>query len=966
MIKEKRNDLATKMNVICILIFLYLSSLTSSSFAFLGPSIFFVPPTPPNGTYINTTSVYIVSEITSLGNLQNINFAWDGNIYSIYNTSLVLSLPFNNASNPVDVSIYNNSVTNNGAEGEDGVFDKAFHFEQSEGDYVLVNNSSSLNLHDALSIGMWIKPSQNGRILLKGTPKIIFDLETQNISNLAWDPCFGRDCKRAQTFYSSFTNTLNSVELYLKKTGEWITNNVSVSIFLDDNDRPGTKIATRNISAQDIDTSYGWINVSFNISLEEGKKYWLVVESPSAGSCWDFSWGAGFRGDYRGYYEDGEAWYFDGSGWTTNDLWGVDMTFKLHNSYSDKLSMQDENLIKFLIYYGELQYINLENDSSIRLIIVADDNETEINKLRNSGIEVFLYKPLGSTYASTLDKNQWEQDIINFVDTHPYVDGFFWDELDPGYYGRDNVDDFNTRLSEINAHVHSKNQKTIANGVRYYATHCDNDYYLWESFMTSFTGDYQNPSYFYVDFFKRTSDDEDPLNWTNNIAKWEYLRDNGVLNKTLAHSYGDPNDDNKSIYAYIAAKILGVGGFSYADSNNFATTPVKLAKGMKWNLGDMMNTSIDENNGVLSGRFVNGFVEDDVKSSVQLQNAVYNTDLISNPTNVDILNKAQRFTGLSIDIVRGEIDFLNGLLRTSCTISPGWRHVFISFNKTKKTAKIYIDGQLCGETTNIPNISFNFSKNDIIIGKGYSGIIDELRIYNVDIPLNNVFGQKVTSISKEGNIFYLKANITSLTDGEHNYKILASDGIWNESENRYLFVDTNKPNVQFVNPTTQSGTQTHGYIEANVSASDPNLANITMYLSNSQGVLEKKSGSSEQLYVNFTNLTPGEYYLHAVATDLAGNKNSTETRKIYIKGKCAWVLKIRNRDTKPVFISNITLGTHTYIINKIIEFGDVRKIVIYDDWFCIMKRPSEFTIQIFWKYPGTSIGGVEKGKIWIE
>jgi hypothetical protein len=289
---------------------------------------------------------------------------------------------------------------------------------------------------------------------------------------------------------------------------------------------------------------------------------------------------------------------------------------------------------KFIAYYGWINCSTIKwNDSGLTLVIVEDDNPDEIQEVRGAGVDVYFYIALGSTYGSDSNKSNWEQGIKDSIDSHSYVDGFFWDEVDPGYYGQDCKTDFNQRLTAINLYVHSKDQKTIGNGVRYYADHCGCDYYMWESFMSSFTGSSESPDYYYVDFFNTAGSNSDPYQWINNIDKWEYLQNSSVLNKTLAHCYGDPLDDNKSNYGYIAARVLGVKGFSYVNNNNFASTAVTLAEGMRWDLGTQFNYTVDESNETLSGQFATGVVEDDVGQTVSTGNAVYFfNEIITPPT----------------------------------------------------------------------------------------------------------------------------------------------------------------------------------------------------------------------------------------------------------------------------------------------------------------------------------------------
>ena len=292
-------------------------------------------------------------------------------------------------------------------------------------------------------------------------------------------------------------------------------------------------------------------------------------------------------------------------------------------------------VFKFIAYYGWINCTDINwADSGLTLVIIADDNPGEIQQVRDAGVDVYFYIALGSTYKNTADKSGWEQGIKNSIDRHNYVDGFFWDEVDPGYFGQDNKIDFDQRLTTINSYVHSKSQKTIVNGVRYYADHCESDYYMWESFMSSFTGPIESPDYYFVDFFNTTGSNSDPYQWLNNIDKWEYLQNSSALNKTLAHCYGDPLDDNRCNYGYIAACVLGLKGFSYVNNNNFASTDITLAEGMRWGMGTQFNYTVDESNETLSGHFATGVVEDDVGQTVSTGNAVYFFNEIIIPPNI--------------------------------------------------------------------------------------------------------------------------------------------------------------------------------------------------------------------------------------------------------------------------------------------------------------------------------------------
>ena len=55
-----------------------------------------------------------------------------------------------------------------------------------------------------------------------------------------------------------------------------------------------------------------------------------------------------------------------------------------------------------------------------------------------------------------------------------------------------------------------------------------------------------------------------------------------------------------------------------------------------------------------------------------------------------------------------------------------WYHVAVTFDG--KTLRIYINAQLNGELPN--DVPITSAEADLVIGQGFSGIIDDVRIYN--------------------------------------------------------------------------------------------------------------------------------------------------------------------------------------------------------------------------------------------
>ena len=421
--------------------------------------------------------------------------------------------------------------------------------------------------------------------------------------------------------------------------------------------------------------------------------------------------------------------------------------------------MPDPDNFKFLVYYGYLNdtYLNW-SESGLEIVLIDDDNPNEIQKVRNASVDVYFYIELGISYCNATNKSAWEESIKAFIDNHDYVDGFVLDDLDPDYWNGSsaywnhntskcvncNTTDFNARLTRINRHVHNNttlNQKTIANGVRYYANNNGSDYYMWESFMsTNYSG-----AYHYDDFFNGTSWNgtlwvDDITMWINGVKKYNYLKNHSVLNKTLAHCYGPPDDDNRSIYGYIASRVLGLKGFSYADFGNFAIEPLRIAEGLKWDLGTRMNYSIDADAGNLSGRFTNGAVVDCVNQTVRTNNATYTTDLISDPLTAHLLNSSSGVIGLDFCLIRGQVDFMHGVLRSSSDLTewdPGYHRLNATLDAESGTAALYINGTPAAKRTFPMGLPFDFTGSNLTIGAnnntgayGFNGSIEEVRIYS--------------------------------------------------------------------------------------------------------------------------------------------------------------------------------------------------------------------------------------------
>lgn len=159
--------------------------------------------------------------------------------------------------------------------------------------------------------------------------------------------------------------------------------------------------------------------------------------------------------------------------------------------------------------------------------------------------------------------------------------------------------------------------------------------------------------------------------------------------------------------------------------------------------------------------------------------------------------------------------------------------------------------------------------------------VDEVMVFNRSLSLEEI--QSLYNSSK----YYLSHNFTNLADQTYTYRAYSidRDGNVGSTEQRNVTIDTILPQIQFVNPTNQTGVTVYrNYIEVNVTSTDETkLDTIKINLYNStRSLINTSYSQASPHYINFSNLLRGVYYYNATANDSAGNINSTETRNITI------------------------------------------------------------------------------------
>ena len=227
-----------------------------------------------------------------------------------------------------------------------------------------------------------------------------------------------------------------------------------------------------------------------------------------------------------------------------------------------------------------------------------------------------------------------------------------------------------------------------------------------------------------------------------------------------------------------------------------------------------------------------------------------------------------------------------------------WHHL-CGVVESGGTVKLYIDGVVQSDTGSVTGI-YNPADTPFTIGTYFyapagndndstlffNGSVDEVILLSRGLSQSEIraiynssqyaeFANNYTSLSNDtGHTFTAYA---VETDGEINS---TSRTIYTEVEEDN---DTTDPEIDFASPTETSGENlSRNYIQVNVTASDDNLANITVYLYNSTSLVDSDTGTSSPHFVNFTGLSNETYYFNATALDDSSNDNSTETRNVTI------------------------------------------------------------------------------------
>ena len=298
----------------------------------------------------------------------------------------------------------------------------------------------------------------------------------------------------------------------------------------------------------DYDTGYVFGDVGADILIEYNPSGYLgVYDYTGDGTSWSWSsssWGSDTSAEVVG---DSVIWTID-----RNENW-EGMKFQMYAGAGDALdygSMKltpdtPSNPFYYVVYYGWLNVTSV-NWSTVELAIIADKNNASIQSVRNAGAETYMYIVYGSEYNNS---DAWENSKKAEIDEYlAYNDGVFFDECDTGYAG--DATNFGTRLASLVNYTQSQGGKAIVNGNDEFAG-IGEDYYMFESFLLTWTGTYNSPTYVYA-------------NEKDAAAKAQRLNEKGATVITLG--YGADNTTTME-YGEDGAAKYGFSGYYYGPAN---------------------------------------------------------------------------------------------------------------------------------------------------------------------------------------------------------------------------------------------------------------------------------------------------------------------------------------------------------------------------------------------------------------
>ncbi|MBA2853962.1 hypothetical protein HNP89_001940 [Methanococcus maripaludis] len=246
--------------------------------------------------------------------------------------------------------------------------------------------------------------------------------------------------------------------------------------------------------------------------------------------------------------------------------------------------------------------------------------------------------------------------------------------------------------------------------------------------------------------------------------------------------------------------------------------------------------------------------------------------------NTSILNVT--VTDINLDSVVAEI---NGLTNITLTENDGYFvNSTFEFDETLNTVRIYAT-DLAGNVNSSETVNFRVDLTDpVITVNTESGAYFNNGSNVLNFTVNELYLDTVSAFNGSTEILLNNStgdylNSAELADGVYNVTITANDTASNENSTYVSFtVDTVNPEVT-VNSPANGTTFTTNSAVINVTAND-SLSGISSVIAEIEGVGNVNLTLNGNYYTGNTGtLSNGNYEITILATDLAGNVNSTES-----------------------------------------------------------------------------------------
>ncbi len=186
-------------------------------------------------------------------------------------------------------------------------------------------------------------------------------------------------------------------------------------------------------------------------------------------------------------------------------------------------------------------------------------------------------------------------------------------------------------------------------------------------------------------------------------------------------------------------------------------------------------------------------------------------------------------------------------------------------------------------------------------------------------------GANIWFFNGTGNESYNVPVLRTFSQGSNALIAYANDSAGNLNTTSVTFsIDSILPLIQFVSPTENSGSLlARNNILVNVTASDNNLANITIRLFNStRNLIQENVSATSPFFINYSSLNDGVYFFNASVIDNVNNQNSTETRNVSIDTKSPNVF-----DLRPIAGTNYSSSVTIEVAANVSDVNNVGAVI---------------------------------------